>query len=883
MKRILISILVAAVTVAGCVRNEYVAPKPVEHGEYATVLNSNVPEGYLLPYVSVKVNPDIAAELEAATDTSGYVDLRKVKSLSTEGVFRMRRLFPHGGEFEARRRACGSHLWYRVEYTGTKGITKSGASFDVSGVELIEYNPQLKIVGDPKLVAYANPKTVSAPAAANPFNDPLLSKQWHYYNDGTASSAVSGCDVNVFPVWKNTSYKKGDPNVIVSVVDQGVDFNHEDLAANMWENPEKKGNNRFGFNFAKHSYTINPGDHGTHVAGTIAAVNNNEKGVCGIAGGDSKKKVGGVKIMSCQIFDGQSQGSGAEAIMWGCDNGAVISQNSWGSLYPGTTSASLKHAVDYFTENAGFDKNGQQTGPMAGGIVIFAAGNDNSIEPYGSDYEKMYIVASVGADYRRAYYSNYGPWVHISAPGGDAKKGNQVLSTVTGNKYGLMQGTSMACPHVSGVAALILCNRAAKGFKSSDLRNLMNRSARNIESFNRGVGMGVGLINAYGAIAGSGGRPPQMPTDLSVTTQANNVTASFTIPSDPDDGTPSAVYVYFGKSNFTKPADADGFSMFYIGDEATAGSTYTGSFGGLDFETDYWFATQAVDLAGNTSSMTSRMTARTGANNPPSIASLDVVSVTIKPHETATMSFAITEPDGHYYKINLKPGSTGTTLDTLERDKPKIVLKGARAASAAYRDTLVVTEMYGLEDSIIVDYTILPNHAPYKGRTLDDMVFSSKVAPAVSLNATDYFKDDDGETLSYSIAIENVAVCNMNYSKGKFYVTPMSYGITGITVTGTDVRGEKVTQSFKVLVRDGSKPVDVYPNPVKDKLYLRSSEDTKYEVKIISPTGAVYYDKTVEISPFEPGSVDMKKAWPGMYTVILTKDGKEDKYSIVKL
>ena len=883
MKRILISILVAAVTVAGCVRNEEVAPKPVEHGEYATVLNGHVPENGLLPYVSIKVSPEMAADLEAASDTAGNVIISKVKGLPVSGIVGMRRLFPHGGEFEARRRAAGLHLWYKVEYAGTKGITKSGTAFDIPGVEFIEYNPQLKIVGDPKLVAYADPRTAAAPAAANPFNDPLLSKQWHYYNDGTASSSVSGCDVNVFPVWKNTSYKTGNASIIVGVVDQGVDFNHEDLAANMWENPEKKGNNRFGYNFATNSFTVNPGDHGTHVAGTVAAVNNNGKGVSGLAGGDSKKNTPGVKIMSCQIFDGQRQGSGAEAIVWSCDHGAVISQNSWGSINPGTTSSALKSAVDYFTDHAGYDASGNQSGPMAGGLVIFAAGNDNSIEPYGSDYERMYIVASVGADYRRAYYSNHGSWVHISAPGGDAQKGNQIMSTLPNNKYGLMQGTSMACPHVSGVAALILSNRSAKGFKSSDLRGLMNRSARSIESFNKGVGMGIGLVNAYGAIAGSGGRPPYIPTNLAASTQSNNIECSFTIPQDPDDGTPSAVYVYFGKADFTKPADADGFSMFYLDDNATAGATFTGSFGGLDFNTEYWVAAQSVDLAGNTSSMTSRIRVTTQGNNPPQIASLDAVTATIKPHETATMSFAITEPDGHFYKIVLKPGSTGTTLDTLDLTKPKIVLRGAKAASDSYQDTLVVTDMYGLKDSVVVSYTILPNHNPYKGKDLEDMVFKSKVAPAVSLNASEYFKDDDGETLSYAISIDNVSVCNMNYSKGKFYITPMSYGYAKIDVTGTDVRGAKVSQSFNVLVRDGARNIDVYPNPVKDKLYLRSSEDTKYEVKIISPTGAVYYDKTVEISPFEPGSVDMKKAWPGMYTVILTKDGKEDKYSIVKL
>ena len=882
MKRILTSIFVAAVMAAGCARNEQAAVKAVIQGENATVLNSFVPEDAMLPYVSVKVSPEMAAELEAATDSSGRVILSKTKGLAGKGVVNMERLFPAEPRFEARHRKYGLHLWYKLEYAGTKGLTKSGMGLDIPGVEIIEFNPQLKIVGDPKVLGYvATPRTATVSAAA-PFNDPQLSKQWHYYNNGSASSSVSGCDVNVFPVWKNATYKPGNTDIIVSVVDQGVDFNHEDLADNMWQNPGKKGNNRFGYNFATNSFTVNPGDHGTHVAGTISAVNNNGVGVCGIAGGNAKKKIGGVKIMSCQIFDGQKQGSGASAIVWGCDNGAVISQNSWGSIYPGTTSSALKAAVDYFTDNAGYDERGNQTGPMAGGLVVFAAGNDNSIEPYGSDYERMYIVASVGADYKRAYYSNYGDWVHISAPGGDAQKGNQILSTLPGNKYGLMQGTSMACPHVSGVAALILANRTAKGFKSSDLRTLMNKSAKNITSFNRGYGMGIGLVNAYGAIAGSGGRPPQKPENLTVTSQSNNITCSFMIPSDADDGTPSSIYLYYSTSDFTKTDDVS-YAMFYLDDDAVAGTTFTGSFGGLEFNTRYYFAACAADLAGNLSAMTSRVQATTGDNHAPEINLLGTDEITIKPHETASADYEIIEPDGHYYKIVLKPGSSGTTLDTLVREKPKVVVKGADAESGTYRDTLVVTDYYGLQDSVYVNYTILPNHAPYVKKALEDVVFSSKTAQSLVLNAKDYFADDDGEDLAYSMTISNPAICNMTHASGKFYITPMSYGIVQITVKGIDVRKASVEQSFKLMVRDGSKEVDIYPNPVKDKLYLRSSGDANYRVRIISPTGALFYDKTVEITPFDPASIDMKKASPGVYTVKLQKGGKEEKYNIVKL
>lgn len=879
-KQILFFILATALVTGGCqaVNERALAEQPQEGG--AKVLNDFVPEGDLLPYVSIKVSEELAAEFEAAMDEDGYVQVAKVKSLPGDGIVRMRRLFQNGGKFEPRMRARGLHLWYKVEYDDTRSVTKAGASLDFPGVEIIEYNPRIEIVGNPKLVSYVEPRDVATLTATMPFDDPMLDQQWHYYNNGSASSSVSGCDVNVVPVWKN--YKTGSPDIIVGVVDTGIDFEHEDLAANMWENPEKKGNNRFGYNFAKNAFTVNPGDHGTHVAGTIAAVNNNGTGVCGIAGGDAKKKVKGVKLMSCQIFDGEEQGSGAEAIIWSCNHGAIISQNSWGLTKPATTSQALKNAVDYFTDYAGFDENGNQVGPMAGGIVIFAAGNDNSITPYGTDYERMYIVSSVGADYRRAYYSNYGPWVHIAAPGGDAKKGNQVLSTYPGNKYGLAQGTSMACPHVSGVAALILANRMAKGFKNSDLRNLMNKSAVNISSFNKGIEMGIGLINAYGAIAGSGGKAPDKPAAPTLSALSNNVICTITIPKDDDDVTPSAIYVYYSTSDFTKTDNAE-FAMFYVGDDATVGSTLQGTITGLEFNTKYYMAAQAADLAGNRSGLTARVQVTTGGNNAPEVNKLGATSVTIKPHEKASMDFSINEPDGHFYTIELKKGSTGTVLDTLTRNLPKIVLTGADTPSGSFKDTLVVTDYYGLSVQQIVDYTVLENHKPYVGKKLEDAAFSSKTEAATVLDAKDYFKDDDGEDLTYAITLSNTMVCNFSYSSGKFYLTPMNFGNADITVEGTDVRGEKVSQSFRVLVRDGSRNVDIYPNPVSDVLNIRTGEDGMWHVRIISQTGAVFYDATLEIGPFDPVSVDMTKAYPGVYTVILTKDGKEEKFNFVKI
>ena len=125
----------------------------------------------------------------------------------------------------------------------------------------------------------------------------------------------------------------------------------------------------------------------------------------------------------------------------------------------------------------------------------------------------------------------------------------------------------------------------------------------------------------------------------------------------------------------------------------------------------------------------------------------------------------------------------------------------------------------------------------------------------------------------------------MTYSSGKFQLTSMNYGVSDICVTGTDVRGEKISQSLKVLVRSASEPVTLYPNPVKDKMNIRVGADVSMmSVKIVSTLGNVFYKgEFTDASPFETLAVDMTDANPGVYTVVVVMDGVEHVKQIVKL
>lgn len=852
--------------------------------EKDNVFGKDIPEEELLPKMNINVDETLALSLEKATGENGYVDLSSFPSLREQGVVKMRRLFPYAGEYEDRTREAGLHRWYVLEYNPEKSMTKAADGLVIPGVNEVEYCPKLSIVGNPTVVSYADASTKAA-SGSYPFDDPQLSAQWHYYNNGTASSSVSGCDINVFPVWRNYSnYAQFTGDIVVGVVDGGIDYSHEDLKANMWKNPDKSGDNAYGYNFAASSYNIHAEDHGTHVAGTISAVNNNGKGVCGVAGGNSKKGVKGAKLMSCQIFDGEKQGSATEAIKWSADHGAVISQNSWGYTEVTTAPSSLKSAVDYFIKNAGCDKNGKQRSdsPMKGGIVIFAAGNDSK-NTSSSDYDGMVSVTSVGADYKRAYYTNYGSWCDVAAPGGDVKKGNQVLSTLPGNKYGKMQGTSMACPHVSGIAALILARYGGPGYTPDALRKRLEESVTDISAQNAGYYLGRGLVNAYKAVAGSGGVAPEMPTGLSVSTQSNNIKFSVAVPEDADDGKPSAIFIYYSKTNFTSTKNVM-FGMFYV-ENQKVGEVLSGSITGAEFNTEYYVAAQAVDLAGNKSALTERVKVSTGGNNAPVIKALSPVEFTLKPHETVAASFEIEEPDGHFYNIVLDPGSAGAVLDTLTREKPKVRIAGPNTPSGTYTAEMTVTDYYGLAAATKVKYTVLENHKPVLVKEMENRFYTSKASGTEEVDVADYFYDEDGEDLTYKFEFSNPDVANMTYSDRKFLITTMNYGTSEITVTGTDVRGESVSASFKVMVTDGSKELTCYPNPVKSVLNLRlGKECNSISVKVIAASGAVFFKGSFTgVTPFEPVKVDMSAASAGAYTVVVNADGKEIKSNIVKL
>lgn len=560
-------LLLALLFLAGCASDpmEESGGKEAPATAMRKIVNApaNAARGELLIYFDGDAVGDVeqtaaaAAVTRTAATRSG---IAPVDDIFTQlGVASLRRVFPCNPVAEERTRAAGLHKWYIVTFDEEVDLDAAARRLAaVSEVSFVQFNTKLQLASDNRACPYRGGSAATR-AAAGGFNDPGYKDQWHYSNNGDrvfAETTRAGADINVEEAWKLAA---GDPSLTVAIVDQGIKYSHPDLAANMWINKAEQsgttgrdddGNGNgyaddvYGYNFALGTSRLtwdveayddkgkNVGDsgHGTHVAGTVAAVSNNGVGVSGIAGGTGRND--GVKLMSCQIFSGGEGGSAAvsaEAIKYAADNGASILQCSWG--YPAgavTTDNAYasgarieKQAIDYFIAT-------KNNAVLDGGLVIFAAGNDaKAMSGYPGAYRDYISVTAFSPDYLPAYYTNYGPGCNVAAPGGDAyispsgSSAAQVLSTLPselpaelgtdGADYGYMQGTSMACPHVSGVAALGLSYALAKGrhYTVDEFKSMLLTAVNDIDSYiiggtkngmvlrNYRKNMGTGSIDAY--------------------------------------------------------------------------------------------------------------------------------------------------------------------------------------------------------------------------------------------------------------------------------------------------------------------------------------------------------------------------------------------------
>ncbi|WP_290555777.1 subtilase family N-terminal domain-containing protein [Alistipes sp.] len=281
-------------TPAAAMRKIVNAPANAAQGELLIYFDSDAVNG-------VEQTAAAAAVTRTAATRSGIAPVDDI--FTRLGVTSLRRVFPCNPAAEERTRAAGLHKWYIVTFDDSVDLSAAAQRLAaVAEVSLVQFNTRLQLASDNRAYPYKESTAETRAAAVGSFNDPGYKDQWHYSNNGDkkfAETTRAGADINIEEAWKLAA---GDPSLIVAIVDQGIKYTHSDLAANMWINKAEQsgaaerdddGNGYaddvYGYNFALGTSQLtwdvdvyddngkNIGDsgHGTHVAGTVAAVNNN--------------------------------------------------------------------------------------------------------------------------------------------------------------------------------------------------------------------------------------------------------------------------------------------------------------------------------------------------------------------------------------------------------------------------------------------------------------------------------------------------------------------------------------------------------------------------------------------------------------------------------
>lgn len=338
-------------------------------------------------------------------------------------------------------------------------------------------------------------------------NDTRFNELWGLHNTG-ASGGTADVDIDGPEAWDiNTG-----SGVVIGVIDTGVLYSHPDLSQNMWVNSRETANgidddgngvidDIYGYNAAANNGNpLDDNGHGTHCAGTIAATANNAAGVAGIAYG--------AKIMALKFMNASGSGSTSDAIE--TINYAIaqkqsgvnirVLSNSWGG---GSSSNALQTAISNANSN--------------GILFVAAAGNESanndSVPSFPANYNiaNVISVASVDRAGNLSSFSNYGVnKVHVAAPG------SSILSTVLGNSYASYSGTSMATPHVAGVAALLFSKEPS--ISVDTVKSRIISSVKPLSSLNNLVKSG-GMVSASRAL-GSTQLPPPPTTSVSYSMQS---------------------------------------------------------------------------------------------------------------------------------------------------------------------------------------------------------------------------------------------------------------------------------------------------------------------------------------------------------------------------
>lgn len=919
-----LAILAAVALCASCVR------EPVNEGGVRPSGDEtyNDADNVLKGWVRIKLDKD-AAPLNVGTFTRGEAETgnAELDAIAAQfGATEVRRVFNEGGKYAERRRKFGLHLWYDIKIDESATVTRAVETIkDVPGVAHVQPIRMVNFIGSepiPADVIYRPSSASIAPASEEvPFNDPRLPEQWNYHNDGSVPGSVAGADINLFEGWKALG-TYGDPDVVVAVIDMGVQWDHPDLKDNMWRNEAEingtadfdDDNNGYkddfyGANFIPDNHPHNsetvgaiiPGDHGTHVAGTIAAVNNNEEGVCGVAGGSGQGD--GVKLMTCQIMT-DTGGKGIimlDVFAYAADNGANIANCSF-TISQDEIDQDTSDALDYFIAVAGMDETGDtQVGPMAGGLIVCGAGNSGTNRVfYPAKDDRTVAVGAITASGAVGWYSEYGPEIDIMAPGGDNRGADSeyILSTII-DGYGYEAGTSMATPHVSGVAALILSKYKGMGFTAAELRKKLEASCRPMDeagliangvNYNGMVGNGV-IDAALGAL--------EIPTEGPQTPdfKAEPASASVRIYGPvPVDGNGMAVVKY----NFEWAEVVDGqageMQKMVISNTFSAGEEFEYIFEGKS-DASYTFRMNAVDRYGNESEYIEFDCDSNPYTNRAPVLLREFSDVSFnRAGDDNSKRFILTnyfeEQDvayGDYITYSVESTNARVARGEIISNNVLCIYPTGKGDCVL---TVIATDTNGASTPADVNVTVKAGSGNGPSVVIPFAALSLNAGGSKEYQLSSYFKDPTADdVIVYEAVSSNGNVVTVTVDGANMTVTGLAEGTAVVTVTAIDNNGagESASSELKVTVTGGGATagtsMSVTPNPVDDQMTIAIAGAGAASAKVVVYDAAARKVMEKNVTLGSDGSVvvsGLDSMAPGIYSVVVTVGDSKYNSTFVK-
>ena len=485
------------------------------------------------------------------------------------------------------------------------------------------------------------------------------------------------------------NYQLGSPSVKVAVLDTGIDYTHPDLSANYLA---------LGYDWVNSDpFPMDDNNHGSHVAGTIAAVINNARGVAGIAQ---------VSVFAEKILDSLGYGSHADfrsGMMHAVNQGADIISYSGG----GSDSVTKREAVEYAVNN--------------GVMVIAAAGNDNVNTPlYPAAYPGVIAVAATDQNDLKASFSNYGSWIDVAAPGVD------IASTGAGNSYWLMDGTSMVTPHVSGLAALIKSEYPS--FSSGEIESTIIDNAIDLGTPGFDIYYGWGRISALNIF-----ETPHKPFNPLPSSGSTRITTNPTLSVDVVDPYGDVMDVSFYDGSDDSLIDID----YNVGSGGRAYASWLGLSEGTTYS---WYAVASDGTETATSSIWSLTT-----NYPPNTpASPNPSHLSYGVNLNPTLSVAVSDPDGDSLSVSFYDSSDNSLIGTdLSTPSGGIasVFWPSLSESTTYQWYTIVSDGVGSTTSSV--WTFTTNHPPNSPLNPTPFDGTSRVPtnPTLSVDVTDFEGD----------------------------------------------------------------------------------------------------------------------------------------------